>query len=347
MNLSYGCDARSGSALVLLIEAEDHLREALALMLQTNGFEVVACGDARAALDRLRSEPLPEVIVLDLMLPRMDGWRFRLEQRRHARWSAIPVAVLSTDQSAKAAAIDADAFLLKPVDAGQLVASVARLAVEARRKRGGADRGRFRPLGKLASEVVRHAEAPLGAALGNLQLAQIKAGELGARLHGPDAFSMIGVRQLLERGHRAVQRLEAVLQGTAAFAALTGEELLRAAPRVLLVGIDDRNDSLESEDEYELVHASDAEAIEQLRAGELFELILCDVSAPSLRGVGFHQRLFAVAPGQASNVVFVVGDEIDAPLRNFLDSTQRPLLRRPFGREDLLRFVCGRNCLLN
>jgi CheY-like chemotaxis protein len=348
MDLSGLESARQGSASVLLIEDEDHLREALALVLERSGFAVTACPDGRAALGRLRSEPRPDVILLDLMMPCMDGWQFRLEQRRHAPWSEIPVAVLSADHSAKAAAIDAHAYLTKPIDHRQLVTSLTRLVVEARRKRSRTSSARLRPVGKLASEVVRHAEVPLGAALGNLRLAQVKAAELGARLRGPDAFSMVGVRQLLERSHRAVQRLESVVQGTAAFAQLAGEDMLRAAPRVLLVDCEEvDSNALESEDEYELVRASVADALERLRVGELFELILCDVSTPSLRAIGFHQRLLAVAPAQAAHVVFVADRSVDRHLRDFLDSTHCPLLSRPFGREELRELLAGKDYLLN
>jgi CheY-like chemotaxis protein len=348
MDLSRLENAQQGSASVLLIDDDEYLREALGLVLERNGFAVTACPDGQAALERLRSEPLPDVILLDLKMPRMDGWHFRLKQRSHARWSVIPIAVLSADHSAKAAVIDADVYLPKPVDNRQLVTSVARLADEARRRRGGITSARLRPLGKLANEVVRHAEAPLGAALGNLQLAQVKAGELGARLRGPDAFSMVGIRQLLERAQCAVQRLEAVVQGTAAFAQLAGEQPLRGAPRVLLVDVENvGDDSLESKDEYELVQASVAEALERLRAGERFELILCDVSARSLQGIGFHQRLLAMAPNQAAHIVFVIGSTVDAHLRDFLDSTRCRLLRRPFGREELRELLVGHSCLLN
>jgi CheY-like chemotaxis protein len=69
---------------------------------------------------------LPSVILLDLMMPVMDGWQFRTEQLRDPALAAIPVILISADGTVreKAAALSAAAFLRKPIDVEQLLALV-------------------------------------------------------------------------------------------------------------------------------------------------------------------------------------------------------------------------------
>jgi CheY-like chemotaxis protein len=329
---------------VLLIDDEDDVREAVALLLERSGFAVTGCSDALTALDRLQQDSLPDVILLDLMMPTMDGWEFRLRQRSNPRWAGIPVLALSADRSAKAEVIDADGFLPKPVEHRQLIDAVTRLTAGARprRRRRGKSLERWRPLGELASEIVRHAELPVGAALGNLQLAQRKAGELAGRLRGPEAFSMVGVRQLLQRAQRAVERVEALLQGTAIFAQLAGADLLRPVPRVLIVEPGPSGTelfALGGEDEYEVTTANIAEALSRVQSAEVFDVVLCDQDPPDTGGSEFYQRLLTIAPALAARVVFIVGSHVDEGLCRFLTAVSRPCLRRPFAPADLRALV--------
>src|SRR4029434_1738700 len=69
-------------------------------------------------------------MILDLMLPGMDGWQLRTRQRADPQLRDIPVLAISADGSFKAAAIHADAFLPKPVGASKLLAEVARILRE-------------------------------------------------------------------------------------------------------------------------------------------------------------------------------------------------------------------------
>jgi CheY-like chemotaxis protein len=63
-------------------------------MLEPAGFAVVEADNGRAALERLR-EVKPTVILLDLMMPEMDGFAFVSEFRRHEAWRAIPIVVIT------------------------------------------------------------------------------------------------------------------------------------------------------------------------------------------------------------------------------------------------------------
>jgi two-component system chemotaxis response regulator CheY len=338
-------------ASVLLVDDEENLREAVTFTLERSGFTVTGCRDALEALEWLRRGCSPDVILLDLIMPRMDGWEFRLRQRSNPQWAEIPVVVLSADHSAKAAVIDAASYLPKPVEHRQLVDTVTRLAMHTRGMRERSNQlEKYRPLGELAGEIVRQAEMPISAALGNLQLAQVKAGELGARLRGAEAFSMVGIRQLLQRGQRAIERLEAVMQGTAAFAQLAGADLLRGAPRVLIVnaepGVTELS-TLSSDEGYDVTHVSVAEALACLRGGELFDLVLCELKASESAGTDFFQRLVAIAPLLASRVAFIVDGEVDEHLRRFLVNARQPVLRRPFKPADLQALIDQQLTTLN
>jgi GAF domain-containing protein/DNA-binding response OmpR family regulator/anti-sigma regulatory factor (Ser/Thr protein kinase) len=82
---------------VLIVEDDAPLRELLRRMLEREGYAVVEAEHGRAALDRLR-EGAPGVILLDLMMPVMDGFEFLVELRRGAAWRGIPVIVLTAKE---------------------------------------------------------------------------------------------------------------------------------------------------------------------------------------------------------------------------------------------------------
>jgi CheY-like chemotaxis protein len=114
---------------VLLIEDDDATREVVALVLSSEGCRVMTAANGQIALDRLRSGPRPQLIVLDLMMPVMDGWQFRAEQRRDPALADIPVLILSAagDIRRKAAYLDAVEYLDKPVDPVVLLDAIRRL----------------------------------------------------------------------------------------------------------------------------------------------------------------------------------------------------------------------------
>ncbi len=103
----------AASHSVLIVEDDDDIRETLLRLLDDEGYRPSACSNGREAIDQLRDGLHADVILLDLMMPVMDGWEFRLQQKADPRLAAIPVMALSADTSAKAAAIDADAYLRK------------------------------------------------------------------------------------------------------------------------------------------------------------------------------------------------------------------------------------------
>jgi CheY-like chemotaxis protein len=101
---------------ILLVEDDLDLGDALRDGLAPLGYRVTMAADGEEAFGVLQ-RMMPDAIVLDLMMPGMNGWAFRVAQRENRRFANIPVIAMSASQSPMAAAIDADLFLQKPVDA--------------------------------------------------------------------------------------------------------------------------------------------------------------------------------------------------------------------------------------
>jgi two-component system phosphate regulon response regulator PhoB len=81
---------------VLVVEDDPGVREGLVAVIAGEGYEVDSCQDGKAALDRLSSaDPLPSVIVLDFLMPGMDGWMFLREREKNPRLRDIPVLGMS------------------------------------------------------------------------------------------------------------------------------------------------------------------------------------------------------------------------------------------------------------
>jgi CheY-like chemotaxis protein len=117
---------------ILLIEDERDTREAVESLLRLYGFEVETAKNGREALAALSDGPLPCVIVLDLMMPDMDGREFREHQLNDPRWAAIPVVVHSghCDVPAVAAQLGVTAFLVKPISVDALLGVIDRVCEE-------------------------------------------------------------------------------------------------------------------------------------------------------------------------------------------------------------------------
>lgn len=118
-------------ARILVVEDDVAIRETIAELLQEEGYAVSCASNGAEALDRLAAvDQPPNLIVLDLMMPIMDGWAFRSVQRGDPRLSAIPVLVLSAGHGGDSRAVAnlaAEAFLPKPFDLASFVDAVHRL----------------------------------------------------------------------------------------------------------------------------------------------------------------------------------------------------------------------------
>lgn len=111
---------------LLLVEDDPDVAQMLATFCELEGHSVVTAAHGREALDALRRGPRPDVILLDLMMPIMDGWQFRREQRQDPTLAGIPVIVLSAiaDRGRLAELAPLRTFR-KPVPFDELLATLA------------------------------------------------------------------------------------------------------------------------------------------------------------------------------------------------------------------------------
>lgn len=115
----------SSAARILVVEDDIAIRESLVDLLQEEGYEVACACNGEEALRFLRTQDAPNLIVLDLVMPVMDGWTFRALQQGDPRYADIPVVVVSASHGDRSMGTMApNAFLPKPFDLDRFVDTV-------------------------------------------------------------------------------------------------------------------------------------------------------------------------------------------------------------------------------
>ena len=111
---------------ILIVEDDTDIRDALTEILQSEGYAIAGVTNGREALDYLRSHPSPKLILLDLMMPVMNGGEFRLEQKSDANLAKIPVFILSAanEDRHREEISDVQGFLKKPLHLESLLKAV-------------------------------------------------------------------------------------------------------------------------------------------------------------------------------------------------------------------------------
>ena len=113
---------------ILIVDDDDDIRDALTMILEDEGYKVVGAINGVEALKYLRSSGPPCLILLDLMMPVMDGWVFRSTQMQDPALASIPVIVISAFSNVPrlTATLDVVDYLQKPIDLDILIATVKR-----------------------------------------------------------------------------------------------------------------------------------------------------------------------------------------------------------------------------
>jgi two-component system, chemotaxis family, chemotaxis protein CheY len=117
----------AGDRLVLVIDDDPDILQTLGLCLSTEGYRVLMAANGKEALHILERER-PSVILLDLMMPVMDGWQFVAELEHRGRRD-VPLLILSADRAVQghAAQLRANGHLAKPFDLDELLGKVQQL----------------------------------------------------------------------------------------------------------------------------------------------------------------------------------------------------------------------------
>lgn len=108
--------------MIFLIEDEPDIRESLREVLEMEGYRVNCASNGFEAKELLRDLPTPELILLDMLMPVMNGKEFRQWQLDVPRLKSVPVIVLSADPSQKV--LEGILHLQKPVDLSELLSAV-------------------------------------------------------------------------------------------------------------------------------------------------------------------------------------------------------------------------------
>ena len=107
--------------LIMVVDDDRDIRESLADVLQDEGYQVVGASNGQDALDQLQRGTKPKVILLDLMMPVMDGHAFYERWRADAQLKAIPLFVITAGRATHEALAEANGLLQKPLDLEQLL----------------------------------------------------------------------------------------------------------------------------------------------------------------------------------------------------------------------------------
>ena len=113
---------------ILAVDDDPAILDVVAQVLADEGYEVLTAGGGRAAVELARRH-LPRLILLDLMMPEMNGWQVVAELRASPQTRSIPVLLLSArrDTELMANSLGVSSYLEKPFDLDELLARVRRL----------------------------------------------------------------------------------------------------------------------------------------------------------------------------------------------------------------------------
>lgn len=107
---------------ILLVEDDEIVRRAIQMVLEWEGYQVECAGNGQEALDALRAGSRPSLILLDIMMPVLDGEQFRQEQMRDPHLASIPVIVVSAASFAEA--VNAVHHIHKPFEVQELLDAI-------------------------------------------------------------------------------------------------------------------------------------------------------------------------------------------------------------------------------
>ncbi len=122
-----------GKKRILLVDDEPDLVDTVRLRLEANGYDVISASDGQVAFQKAKSEK-PDLIILDLMLPKMDGYKVCGLLKKDSRYSKIPVILFSaraqTEDVKMGEEVGAEAYITKPFEPETLLGKIKELLNE-------------------------------------------------------------------------------------------------------------------------------------------------------------------------------------------------------------------------
>lgn len=120
----------SAQQRLLIVEDDPHMAYLLGYLAEKERFTVEKIADGRQALARIEAGPAADLVLLDLMLPYMDGFELLEKLRGDAKWKQVPVIILTSrtreHDAVRALSLGADDYLNKPFSPAELIARIRR-----------------------------------------------------------------------------------------------------------------------------------------------------------------------------------------------------------------------------
>jgi CheY-like chemotaxis protein len=113
---------------IMVVDDDPELRQSILDVLEDAGYSTMSASGGEEALRQLDGPERPQLILLDLMMPGMNGWQFREAQQADERIRSIPVLVITASRYLTTHPIDVDRVVFKPFSVDQLLDAIHELA---------------------------------------------------------------------------------------------------------------------------------------------------------------------------------------------------------------------------
>jgi len=314
----------------LVVEDSQSIRGLLQSVLVERGHHVIAVESAELGLREHERAPF-DLLLVDLVLPGMDGHEL-VKRVRHGRDGDRPVIVAFTGQQSHDMLVrlletGIDDFLTKPLSPEEL--SRRLLIAEAHVREG---RMRRRTQFSLAVRVAHELNNPLSAVMANLQLIAERIAELGEEA--------VELRELVTDATGGAERMKNIVRELLARDP-EDERDTQSPPsidphdalRVLVVD----DEALVAQSLKRILRGHDivvanrgADAVEILREGAPFDVVLCDLMMPDVDGMEVFRRVQDLRPEAANRFVFMTGGAFSPGAQRFLAEVPNERLEKPF-----------------
>lgn len=118
-------------ARILIVDDEPNIVISLEYLMKREGWETTVAADGEAALDALSGAPPPDLVILDVMLPKLNGFEVCRRIRAEPRWRTLQILMLTAKgretEVAKGLGLGADAYVTKPFSTRDLVAQIRKM----------------------------------------------------------------------------------------------------------------------------------------------------------------------------------------------------------------------------
>ena len=118
-------------ARILIVDDEPNIVISLEYLMKREGWETTVAADGEAALDALGGAPPPDLVILDVMLPKLNGFEVCRRIRAEPRWRTLQILMLTAKgretEVAKGLGLGADAYVTKPFSTRDLVAQIRKM----------------------------------------------------------------------------------------------------------------------------------------------------------------------------------------------------------------------------